>query len=196
MILPACIHYGVGTRAASNRHRQSTKKEHKQSRYKERKERMSELITIRNDRYRDRGHGAQTIRYASLYMELASKKTNGAVGLASFPPPICHAISVHHLYTLLPHSSVMPTAKVRCRGCGRFFVSRNLSQHVTKSRDPRCQSMLRAASRAQTGSDSVQRMGIPLPPNPNNAAPISNGGDSAYDTDILQGEFARYMWRI
>src|SRR6267154_1352658 len=80
----------------------------------------------------------------------------------------------------LPHfcplQLIMLTAQVPCHGCSRLFVLRGLSQHVSKSSDPCCQSALRT-SRAQVASLFIQHTAMSPPLNQN-------------------GMFAHIMWCI
>ena len=61
---------------------------------------------------------------------------------------------------------------IQCRGCGRSFAPRGLSQHVSKTHDPRCRSALKT-SRPQAASPSIQETKTPPPLNPNGGEPIS-----------------------
>ena len=84
----------------------------------------------------------------------------------------------------------MLTTQVPCRGCGRFFAPRGLSQHVGKSRDPRCQNALRA-SRVQAASSSIQRATTPRPLSPNGGVPTPEGGRGCGgDASDAEGAFA------
>jgi hypothetical protein len=77
----------------------------------------------------------------------------------------------------------MPPTQAPCRGCGRFFAPRGLSQHVSKSQDPRCRSLLRT-SQVVAGSSSIQHMAPPPPTlTPNNPVPFSIGGESCADRE-------------
>ena len=85
-------------------------------------------------------------------------------------------------------------SRTPCHGCGRFFAPRGLSQHVSKSRDPRCQAALRT-SQARAAPFSIQHTVMQPPLDPNNAAPISNDGEhggSVYDS----GAVCHNTWHV
>jgi hypothetical protein len=162
------------------------------------KEWMSELITIRNDRC---GDGASNNRCVSFYIwSWQFQNLTAQQDLFFSPhlsphrsPPISLTPSCSvspHLCTLQP---VMPDAQVQCRGCGRRFVPRGLSEHVNKSRDPRCRSALRTSRVPVATSSSIQRPTTPPLLNHNEAVPddpISEDGEHRGHACGTEGAFA------
>ena len=154
-------------------------------------------MNCRNDRC---GYGASTNRSAP-FMSQAVQKKNGTstcrhpffLPLISCPNPILPSCPLH---------LIMLTTQVQCRGCGRPFTPRGLSQHVSKTQDPRCRSAL-STSRVPTASSSAQNAVIPPPHNTNDAVAISNdieGGNNiggAYGAENLDGALFCYdTWCI
>jgi hypothetical protein len=83
----------------------------------------------------------------------------------------------------------MLTSLIKCHGCSRSFTPRGLSQHVSKTHDPRCQKAL-AVSQAPAAPSSIKTAITPRLLDPNNAsygaeygqadvAPISDGATTA-----------------
>ena len=129
---------------------------------------------------------------ALLFMSLAvpKKTAHQLVATLFFLPLISHPNPIR---LSRPLHLIMLTTQVPCRGCGRLFTPRGLSQHVSKTQDPRCRSAV-STSRVPTASSSDRNAAIPPPPNTNNAVVISNdiegGGDDfgdAYNAEILDG---------
>jgi len=80
-----------------------------------------------------------------------------------FPRPSSHLRAP--TYRRTPHP--MTTAQVTCFGCNRKFAPRGLSQHVSKSRDPRCRasSVTRQGLVSASGSSPCTTFPQALDPN-------------------------------
>ena len=112
---------------------------------------------------------------------------NGTAGLVSFLPTPSLAsvtISIH-----CPLCLAMLTAQVLCHRCSKLFVPCGLSQHVSKSWDPQCWSVLRT-SQAQVLSSSSQHIPIPLLLTPDQSVPISKDGKCSGPMYDAEGAFA------
>jgi hypothetical protein len=132
-----------------------------------------------------------------LYLERAVQRSNSVPGLAASLPSSPHlsllwppSLQIFHLIMLTSTPS-----QTQCRGCGRVFAPRGLSQHVSKSRDPRCQAALRT-SRAQAASSSIQHTAMPPPLDPNNTVPISTDGEHRGSAYSSEGADYHNTWRV
>jgi hypothetical protein len=77
----------------------------------------------------------------------------------------------------------MPTCRVQCRGCKRWFKPSGLSQHLSKTRDPRCRDALAVSRVPRAASSSIQHVAMQPPLRPNRASPVSTGGPSGCEYD-------------
>ena len=86
---------------------------------------------------------------------------------------------------------------IQCRGCGRSFAPRGLSQHLSKTHDPRCRSALKAAA-----SPSIQVTKTPPPLNPNGAEPISKDRECSgasghgYNSEDIEGAIPQQVLHL
>ena len=90
--------------------------------------------------------------------------------------PICQTL------TNTPFFRPMPTSKVQCRGCKRWFQPHGLSQHISKSQEARCRDGL-TVSQVPLMSPSSYDMVMQTPLGPTHPSPVSTHGspDHKYD---------------
>jgi hypothetical protein len=81
---------------------------------------------------------------------------------------------------------IMTTPLIRCRGCGKEYTPRGLSQHVSKSRDIRCQPTP-ITSRVSAASSSIHHSAMPPSLNPICTLPISRNHMAGDQNDLVNG---------
>ncbi|KAN0126472.1 hypothetical protein V8E52_000112, partial [Russula decolorans] len=77
----------------------------------------------------------------------------------------------------------MPTSKVQCHGCEKWFKPRGLSQHVSKTQERRCRDAL-AVSRAPCAPSTIPQAATQMPLSANRASPVSIGGPPDHENDL------------
>ena len=80
----------------------------------------------------------------------------------------------------------MPTPKVQCRGCHRWFLPCGLSQHVSKTQETLCRDAL-AASRVLRMSSSIHEAAMQPQLGPTHPAPVSTCGSPDHEYNYERG---------
>lgn len=119
----------------------------------------------------------------SPFIEIASAETNSALQRKiSCPATFISRICAHTL-DLTHH---MKPALIRCHGCGTEYTPQGLSQHVSKTRDPRCQ-YTPVTSRAPAASSSNRLSALPPLLNPDCTQSYSIDGTLEDPNDLVDG---------
>ena len=147
------------------------------------------------------GWGLNNQCVSLLIPRTGSSKNNGTAGLPLFslpPPSVTPPLSI---YTICPLHIIMLTPKIPCHGCGRSFALRSLAQHVNKTHDPCCWSVLKT-SQPQVASSSIQETENPPPLKPNGVDPISKDGECSgasghgYKSENMEGALLQHMLHL
>lgn len=109
--------------------------------------------------------------------------TRRSVDGLSFPF-VSHPISDHQ-HGNTPFFRAMPTSKVQCRGCEKWFQPSGLSQHLAKTKEARCRDSLNVSQVPRMPS-STPNTATPLSLSSNRAPPVSTGRSPDHEYDYTR----------
>ena len=119
--------------------------------------------------------------YVPFYTQRCNSHANNGIAVVFSP-----SSTIPSLITDTPFFHPMPTPKVQCRGCQRWFLPRGLSQHVSKTQETLCRDVL-AASRVPRMSSSIHKAAMQPRLGPTHPAPVSTGGSPDHEYNYERG---------